>query len=64
MKAILTLADFIAAHPDKIKVQGAVIEINDAALQPRVQAMLDAVRTKNEAIVKAQQRLNAIAAGS
>jgi hypothetical protein len=63
MKAILALADFIAAHPDKIKIQGAVIEINDAALQPRVTAMVDAVRAKNEAIIKAQQKLNGLVSG-
>jgi|SRR5579862_5467012 len=63
MKAILTLADFLAEHKDKIKINGSTIEINDAALQAPVAAMVDTVRAKNEAITKAQQKLNALVTG-
>jgi hypothetical protein len=62
-KAILTLADFIAEHKDKIKINGSAIEINDAALQAPVAAMIEALRAKNEAIVKAQQKMNALVTG-
>jgi len=64
MKAILALADFIAAHHDTVKIQGSMIQTSDPALQPPLAAMLDALRAKNAAIIKAQQRLNALVTGS
>jgi len=63
-KAILALADFIAAHPNAVKIQGSMIEVSDASLQAPLNAMLDALRAKNEAINKAQQRLDALVSGS
>ena len=64
MKAVLTLADFITEHHDKIKINGAIIQIEDAALQPPVMAMIKALREKNEAIAKSQQKMNALINGS
>jgi len=63
MKAILALTDFVAAHKDAVKIQGSMIQTSDPALQPPLAAMLDALRAKNEAIIKAQQKLNALVRG-
>jgi hypothetical protein len=63
MTAMLALADFIAEHKDAVKIQGSTIQISDAALQPKLAAMVDALRAKNEVIIKAQQRLNTLVRG-
>ena len=63
LKSILALADFITAHKDAITLQGSNIQVGDPGLQRQLQAMLDDVRAKNDAIVKAQQRLNAVIRG-
>jgi hypothetical protein len=63
IKTILNLADFIAEHHDAIKIQGSMIETSNAALQPPLTAMVDALRAKSEAIRKAQQRLSTLIRG-
>jgi hypothetical protein len=54
MKAILALADFIAAHP-AVKIQGSMIETSDPSLRQPLQTLLDAVRAKTDAINNAQR---------
>ena len=63
LKAILALADFITEHQDAVKIQGSMIQISDTALQGPLTALIDAVRAKNEAIVKARQKLDALVVG-
>jgi len=63
MKAILALADFLAAHQGVVTVHGSMIQTTDPALQPKLTAMLDAMRAKNEAIQKAQQKLRELVRG-
>jgi hypothetical protein len=63
MKAILALADFLAAHQAVVTVHGSLIQTTDPALQPRLTALLDTLRARNEAIQKAQQRLNTLVGG-
>jgi hypothetical protein len=63
MTSMLALADFVAAHHEAVKIQGAVIQTSDPSLQPALAGMLDKVREKGEAINKAQQRLNALIVG-
>jgi len=62
MKAILALADFIAAHP-AVKVQGSMIETSDPSLRQPLQMLLDAVRAKTDAINNAQRKFNALVSG-
>ena len=64
MKSILALADFLDQHRDKITVSGSMLQVADPSLQPRLQALVDALRAKQEAIQKAQQRLHDLAYGS
>ena len=64
MKGILTLADFLDQHRAAIKINGPMIQTTDPALQSRLQALIDNLRDKQEAIQKAQQRLRAVAYGS
>ena len=63
MDSILALADFLDQHRDKIKIEGPMMRVSDPSLQPRLQSLVDALRAKEEAIQKAQQRLNAIVHG-
>jgi hypothetical protein len=62
MKAILALADFIADHP-AIKVQGSMIQTSDPSLQRPLQALIDAVSAKTNAINNAQRKFNALVNG-
>jgi hypothetical protein len=62
MKAILALADFIAAHP-AVTVHGSMIETSDPSLRPALQNLLDAVRAKTDAINNAQRKFNALVSG-
>ncbi|MBV9583780.1 MAG: DUF3053 family protein [Alphaproteobacteria bacterium] len=63
MKNMLALADFVAAHQNAVKIQGAMIQTSDPSLQPALTGMLDKIREKGEAVNKAQQRLNALIVG-
>ena len=63
-KTILALADFLDKHSDKIKVNGPMLQVADPSLQPQLQSLIDALRAKQEAVQKAQQRLRSIAYGT
>jgi hypothetical protein len=63
LKAVLDLADFLKQHQDAIKLNGQLIQVADASLQPPLQALLEAMRAKNAAVVKAQQRLAGLVGG-
>ena len=63
-KTILALAEFLDRHSDKIKVSGSMLQVGDPALQPQLQTLLDALRAKQEAVQKAQQRLRSIVSGT
>jgi hypothetical protein len=62
--ATLALGEFLEQHANAIKIEGSMIQISDASLQPRLQELLDALRAKQETVHKAQQRLHDIAFGS
>lgn len=63
-KAILALADFLDKNSAKVKINGPMLQVTDPALQPQLQSMIDAMRAKQEAVQKAQQRLRSVAYGS
>jgi len=63
-KAILTLAEFLDLHSDKIKANGSMLQVADPSLQPQLQALVNALRAKQEAVQKAQQRLRSIVSGT
>lgn len=63
MTSMLALADFVAAHQQTVKIQGAMIQTSDPSLQPALAGMIDKVRERSDAINKAQQRLNALIVG-
>ena len=64
LTAIVDLGDFLGQHKDKVSINGTVLQTSDPALQPQLQALLDALIAKNEAIGKAQQHLRAVMNGS
>jgi hypothetical protein len=64
LTAVVDLGDFIAQHKDKITINGPMIQTTDRTLQPRLQALLDALTAKNEAIAKAQQHLRLVMNGN
>ncbi|HWD57733.1 MAG TPA: DUF3053 family protein [Stellaceae bacterium] len=64
LSAIVDLGDFIAQHKDKVSINGSMVQTTDPALQPKLQALIDALIAKNEAIQKAQQHMRAVMNGS
>jgi len=64
IQAILELAEFLDQHKTAVQLDGAMIRVTDPALQPRLQALVEAMRTKLEAMQKAQQRMNALVNGT
>ncbi len=63
LSAIIDLGDFIARHKDKVTINGTVLQTSDPALQPQLQALVDAVIAKNDAIAKAQEHLRDVMNG-
>ena len=62
--AILAFADFLNQNRDKIKIEGSMMRVNDPSVQARAQSLIDAMRAKQQAVQKAQQRLREVARGS
>jgi hypothetical protein len=63
LTAIVDLGDFIEKHKDKVSIIGNQLQTTDPALQPQLQAMIDALAAKNDAINKAQERLRQVMNG-
>jgi hypothetical protein len=63
LTAVVDLGDFIDQHKDKVTINGPTIQTTDPALRPQLQALLDALTAKNEAIVKAQEHLRLVMNG-
>jgi hypothetical protein len=64
MQALVELADFIDKNKSAVKINGSLVQVSDPALQGKLQTLLNAVRAKQDAIQKAQQRLHEVAYGS
>ncbi|HML10621.1 MAG TPA: DUF3053 family protein [Stellaceae bacterium] len=64
LSAIVDLGDFIDKHKDKVSIVGSQLQTTDPALRPQLQAMIDALTAKSEAISKAQERLRQVMNGS
>jgi hypothetical protein len=63
LTAVVDLGDFIEQHKDKVTINGPTIETTDPALRPQLQALLNALIAKNDAIVKAQEHLRLVMNG-
>jgi hypothetical protein len=63
LNAVIDLGDFIDQHKDKVSINGSVLQTTDASLQPQLQALMNAVIAKNEAIAKAQEHLRSVMNG-
>ena len=63
LTAIVDLGDFIDKHKDKVSIIGNQLQTTDPALQPQLQAMIDALAAKNDAINKAQEHLRLVMNG-
>jgi len=61
--AILAFADFLDQNRDKVRIEGATIRVSDMTVQARVQVLIDGMRAKQQAIQKAQQRLQEVVRG-
>jgi hypothetical protein len=64
MASILAFADFLDQNREKVKVEGSTIRVTDPSVQARVQSLIDAMRAKQQAIQKAQQRLRDVVRGT
>lgn len=63
LAAIIALGDFLDQHKAEIRINGAMIETANRALEAQLKTMIAGLSDKNAAIAKAQQRLRAIAGG-
>lgn len=63
LTAIVDLGDFIDLHKDKVSIVGNQLQTSDPALQPQLQALVDALLAKNDAIGKAQEHLRQVMNG-
>ena len=59
LTAIVSLIDFLKANKDKIDIKGQMVEVKDSALQPELNAKLQAVQENTQALLKAYQELSA-----
>ena len=64
LTSVLDIASYVDQHHDKIKINGSLLQVNDPALQHELQAKLDLARTRGEAALEAQRRLQALARGT
>ncbi|MFZ2007166.1 MAG: DUF3053 family protein [Stellaceae bacterium] len=63
LTAIVDLGDFIDQHKDKVSIVGNQLQTSDPALRPQLQAMIDALMAKSDAISKAQEHLRLVMNG-
>lgn len=63
LTAIVDLGDFIDQHKDKVSIVGNQLQTSDPALRPQLQAMIDALMAKSDAIGKAQEHLRLVMNG-
>jgi len=63
LTAIIDLGDFIEKHKDKVSIVGNQLQTTDPALRPQLQAMIDALMAKSDAINKAQEHLRLVMNG-
>jgi hypothetical protein len=63
LTAIVDLGDFIERHKDKVTIVGNQLQTSDPALRPQLQAMIDALMAKSDAIGKAQEHLRLVMNG-
>ena len=52
---ILAFADYLEQNRDKVKIEGAMIRVNNPSVQARLQALIEGMRTKQQAVQKAQR---------
>jgi Protein of unknown function (DUF3053) len=63
LTSIVDLGDFIEKHKDKVSIVGNQLQTSDPALQPQLQAMIDALMAKSDEISKAQEHLRLVMNG-
>ncbi|HTW50793.1 MAG TPA: DUF3053 domain-containing protein [Stellaceae bacterium] len=63
LTSIVDLGDFIERHKDKVSIVGNQLQTTDPALRPQLQAMIDALMAKSDAISKAQEHLRLVMNG-
>jgi hypothetical protein len=64
LSAVVDLGDFIDKHKDEVTINGSLIQTSDPALQPQLQALINALTSKNDEITKAQEHLRAVMNGA
>jgi hypothetical protein len=64
LAAAIALADLLAQNRARIRVNGAMVETADAALQRDVQARLTALNGTAQQVQSAQRRLQSLITGS
>jgi hypothetical protein len=62
--AILAFVDYLDQNCDQVKIEGAMIQVGNPSVQARLQALIEAMHAKQQAIQDAQQRLRSLAQGT
>lgn len=63
LTATLEALDYINAHQDVIKVNGAMIKVSDPVIQKELNTRLQALNTKAQATMQAQRKMVAVVYG-
>lgn len=61
---ILALSDFLGQHKGQVNLRGSTVEISDPGLRPQLQKLLDALGQSQEAVSRAQQKMQSVANGT
>src|SRR4051812_8324476 len=62
--AILAFIDYLDQNRDQVKIEGAMIQVGNPSVQARLQALIEAMHAKQQAIQDAQQHLRSLAQGT
>lgn len=61
---ILALSDFLGQHRGEVTLRGSTVEVSDPGLRPQLQKLLDAINQSQEAVSRAQQKMQNVANGT
>lgn len=63
LDAGLKVADYVAAHQDKIEINGPVVKVQDPQVQTELNGLLQDLNAKAQAIQQAQARMQSVMLG-
>lgn len=64
LNSSLAIADYVEAHKTQITLSGAVVQVNDPAVQTELNRLLQDMAAKAQKVQDAQRRMQAVIRGS